>query len=68
MGQHPRLILRFRLDELPRGKPIILYCRSGYRAHLALRILKENAFEDVRNITGGFLSIIAEGGFEIESS
>ncbi|MGO9411832.1 MAG: rhodanese-like domain-containing protein, partial [Spirochaetia bacterium] len=60
--------LRFRLDELPRGKPIILYCRSGYRAHLALRILKENAFEDVRNITGGFLSIIAEGGFEIESS
>jgi len=58
--------LRFRREEIPRGKPIVLYCRSGYRAHLALRILKENGFSDVRNVTGGFLSIVAEGGFELE--
>lgn len=60
--------LRFRLDEVPRDKPIVLYCRSGYRAHLALRILKENGFQDVRNLTGGYLSIVAEGGFEVEES
>jgi len=60
--------LRFRLDEVPRERSIILYCRSGYRAHLALRILKENGFPEVRNVTGGFLSIIAEGGFEIGGS
>jgi rhodanese-related sulfurtransferase len=60
--------LRFRLEEVPRGRPVILYCRSGYRAHLALRILKEKGFADVRNVTGGFLSIIADGGFEVEES
>ncbi len=58
--------LRFRLEEVPRGRPIILYCRSGYRAHLALRILKENGVADVRNVTGGFLGIVAEGGLEVE--
>ncbi len=60
--------LRFRLEEIPRDRPIILYCRSGYRAHLALRILKENGFHEVRNVTGGYLSITAEGGFEIEEA
>ncbi|HTP59867.1 MAG TPA: rhodanese-like domain-containing protein, partial [Spirochaetia bacterium] len=60
--------LRFRLEEVPRGKPIVLYCRSGYRAHLALRILKENGFAEVKNVTGGFLSILAEGGFPLEEN
>ena len=60
--------LRFRLDELPRDRAIVLYCRSGYRAHLALRILKENGFSRVTNVTGGFLSLIAAGGFELEKA
>jgi NADPH-dependent 2,4-dienoyl-CoA reductase/sulfur reductase-like enzyme/rhodanese-related sulfurtransferase len=60
--------LRFRLEEVPHGRPVVLYCRSGYRSHLALRILKENGFSDVRNVTGGFLSIAADGGFELEEN
>ncbi|MGA2762059.1 MAG: FAD-dependent oxidoreductase [Spirochaetia bacterium] len=60
--------LRFRLDELPRDRAIVLYCRSGYRAHLALRILKENGFARVTNVTGGYLSMIAAGGFELEEA
>ena len=51
--------LRFRLDEVPRGKPIVVHCRSGFRSHLALRILKQNGFPDVRNLTGGYLSVLA---------
>jgi NADPH-dependent 2,4-dienoyl-CoA reductase/sulfur reductase-like enzyme/rhodanese-related sulfurtransferase len=58
--------LRFRLDELPRGKKVHIHCRSGFRAHLALRILKDNGFEDVVNVTGGYLAMTAEGGFDIE--
>lgn len=58
--------LRFRLEEVPRGRPILVHCRSGFRSHLALRILKENGFSDVRNLTGGFLMMQALGGFDVE--
>jgi NADPH-dependent 2,4-dienoyl-CoA reductase/sulfur reductase-like enzyme/rhodanese-related sulfurtransferase len=54
--------LRFELDALPRDRRIALYCRSGYRAHLASRILREHGFRDVVNVTGGWLSMRAEGG------
>ena len=43
-------------------------CRSGFRAHLALRTLKELGFADVVNVTGGWLSMQAEGGLETEES
>jgi len=58
--------LRFRLDEVPRGRPIVVHCRSGFRSHLALRILKQNGFAEVRNLSGGYLSVLAYGGFDIE--
>jgi NADPH-dependent 2,4-dienoyl-CoA reductase/sulfur reductase-like enzyme/rhodanese-related sulfurtransferase len=58
--------LRFRLDEVPRGRPLVVHCRSGFRSYLALRILKQNGFEEVRNLTGGFISVQALGGFDIE--
>jgi len=60
--------IRFRIEELPRDRAIVVYCRSGYRAHLALRILKENGFARVTNVTGGYLSMIAAGGFELENA
>ena len=45
--------LRKRLDELPRGRPIVAYCAVGLRGYLAERILRQNGF-DVRNLSGGF--------------
>jgi NADPH-dependent 2,4-dienoyl-CoA reductase/sulfur reductase-like enzyme/rhodanese-related sulfurtransferase len=60
--------LRFRLEEIPRGMPLVVHCRSGFRSHLALRILKENGWTDVRNLTGGFVAVSALGGFDIEQS
>ena len=60
--------LRFRLAEVPKGRPIVVYCRSGFRAHLALRILKQNGWADVRNMTGGYIIARAHGGFDIEES
>ncbi len=60
--------LRARAQELPRGRRIAVHCRSGFRGHLALRTLRALGFEDVVNVTGGSLSMRAEGGFEWEAS
>jgi rhodanese-related sulfurtransferase len=57
--------LRYRLEEVPRDRPLVVHCRSGFRSHLALRILKQNGFAQVRNLTGGYLAATALGGFEI---
>ncbi len=56
--------LRFELQGLPRDELIHLHCRSGFRAHLALRILRQNGFGKLVNVTGGYLAIRAEGGFD----
>jgi NADPH-dependent 2,4-dienoyl-CoA reductase/sulfur reductase-like enzyme/rhodanese-related sulfurtransferase len=58
--------LRWALDDLPRGRRIVVHCRSGFRAHLALRVLRAAGFADVANVTGGWLSMQAEGGFAVE--
>jgi NADPH-dependent 2,4-dienoyl-CoA reductase/sulfur reductase-like enzyme/rhodanese-related sulfurtransferase len=47
--------LRGRLGELPRDHAIHVFCRSGQRAYLAVRILLQHGFE-ARNISGGMLS------------
>jgi NADPH-dependent 2,4-dienoyl-CoA reductase/sulfur reductase-like enzyme/rhodanese-related sulfurtransferase len=60
--------VRFELAAIPRDRRIVVYCRSGYRAHLALRALVGHGITDVANVTGGYLSIVAEGGFELEGS
>jgi len=59
--------LRFSLDSVPRGCRIHVHCRSGLRSYLAQRILKQSGFDDVVNVTGGFMAIQAEGGFDIKS-
>jgi rhodanese-related sulfurtransferase len=56
--------LRDRLDEVPRDHRIHVLCRVGFRGHLAVRILKAAGYSDVVNVTGGFLSVLAEGGFD----
>jgi NADPH-dependent 2,4-dienoyl-CoA reductase/sulfur reductase-like enzyme/rhodanese-related sulfurtransferase len=60
--------LRDRCDEIPSGARVFVYCGVGYRAHLAARILRERGFDDVTNVTGGLLSLRAEGGFEWEEA
>lgn len=46
--------LRSRLNELPQDKEIILYCQVGLRGYLASRILKQNGFTRVKNLSGGW--------------
>ncbi|MEB3828218.1 FAD-dependent oxidoreductase [Phormidium sp. CCY1219] len=45
--------LRERMDELPRDRPLWVYCQVGQRAYYATRALRLQGF-DVYNLTGGF--------------
>ena len=47
--------LRARLDELPRDREILVFCRSAQRAYYATRILLQNGFK-ARNLSGGMLA------------
>lgn len=48
--------LRKRLDEVPRGKKLVLFCRTGHRSYFACRILMQNGFNEVYNLSGGYMT------------
>ncbi|EAQ81868.1 FAD-dependent oxidoreductase [Blastopirellula marina] len=47
--------LRERLGELDQDRPTVVSCGVGVRAHVAARILRQNGFADVQNLSGGAL-------------
>jgi len=46
--------IRNRLNEIPRDKTIYIYCEAGLRGYLAQRILRQNGFNNVFNLSGGY--------------
>lgn len=46
--------LRDHLAELPKDKKIVVTCAVGLRGYLAYRILTQNGFGDVWNLSGGY--------------
>lgn len=52
--------LRARLPEVPKDTRLLVYCRSGFRGHLAVRTLKARGFTNVANVTGGWVSLQLE--------
>lgn len=48
--------LRCRVDEIPRDKPVVTYCKLGQRGYFAERIIRQNGFDDVRNLSGGIVT------------
>ena len=49
-------ILRENLDKVDKSKTIVVYCRTGYRAYLGYKILKNNGFKSVKCLNGSYLS------------
>lgn len=49
--------LRERMDEIPKDKPVYLYCRSSQRSYYAIRALQGNGYTNIYNIQGSFLGI-----------
>jgi len=48
--------LRRKLDNLPRDKPIVTFCKVSLRSYEALRILQGAGFEDVSFMDGGVVA------------
>ena len=46
--------IRGRLTDIPVKKNIYIYCEAGVRGYLAQRILKQNGFQNVFNLSGGY--------------
>ena len=46
-------VLRSRINELPKGKPVYVHCHSGVRSYIACRILTQNGYE-AYNLSGGY--------------
>ncbi|HEY0894940.1 MAG TPA: FAD-dependent oxidoreductase [Sphingobacteriaceae bacterium] len=47
--------IRSRLEEVPAGRPLYIFCQQGMRGYLAQRILVQHGFENVANLSGGYL-------------
>jgi hydroxyacylglutathione hydrolase len=50
-----------RLDEIPRGRSLVVHCQTGARAAIAASLLRARGFPDVRVFTGGFAEWRAAG-------
>ena len=46
--------LRQHLNEIPKDKKIAVFCAVGLRGHVASRILMQNGFSEVYNLSGGY--------------
>ena len=42
-----------RVHEIPRDKPVLVYCRSGSRSLFASQILERHGFREVLNLRDG---------------
>jgi rhodanese-related sulfurtransferase len=54
--------LDWRLDEVPSG-PLLLLSRAGYESHIALRKLVQAGRSELKNVSGGALSLALAPGF-----
>lgn len=57
----PLSTLRQRLEELPKGRPIICVCPAGARSAIAATILEKAGVARVANLRGGILGWRAQG-------
>jgi adenylyltransferase/sulfurtransferase len=49
-----------RLPELPRDRPVVVYCHIGVRSALVVETLRSEGFPEVYNLKGGYLAWVDE--------
>lgn len=47
--------IRSSIRQIPADKPVFVFCQQGMRGYLAQRILVQNGFTRVTNVSGGYL-------------
>jgi rhodanese-related sulfurtransferase len=53
----PLNALRDSLAELPKERPLAVYCAVGGRAHTGVRLLRQNGYDAV-NLSGGYTTFL----------
>ena len=52
----PYTVLRSRLGEVPKDRPIVINCGAVLRGYTAERILRQNGYRGTVNLSGGFIT------------
>lgn len=60
----PMHLIPLRMNELPKNKDVVLYCRSGARSYQACAYLMQQGQERVLNLRGGIIAW-ARHGYDI---
>jgi glyoxylase-like metal-dependent hydrolase (beta-lactamase superfamily II) len=50
-----------RVEELDRGKLLVVHCKGGYRSSIATSVLRRAGFRDIANLIGGYDAWKASG-------
>ncbi len=61
----PLTRLAERLGELPRDRPLVVYCASGYRAAIAASVLLREGLGPVADLVGGLAAWESSAGDEV---
>ncbi len=57
----PLNILPLRLDEVPKDKTVVFYCRTGARSAQACMYMTNQGYDNVYNLYGGIISWARNG-------
>lgn len=60
----PMHLIPLKIQDLPKDKDVVLYCRSGARSYHACAFLAQQGVDNVINLRGGILDW-ARSGYEI---
>lgn len=61
----PLEVLDKRLNDIPRDRKLLVYCRTGHRSAQASEILVNNGFKEIYNMQGG-ITAWANAGYNVE--
>jgi rhodanese-related sulfurtransferase len=54
-------LIPLRMQDFPKDKDIVLYCRSGARSYHACNFLNQQGINNVLNLRGGIISWARQG-------
>jgi len=61
-AQHlPMHLIPLKIQDLPKDKEVILYCRSGSRSYHACSYLAQQGYNNAVNLRGGIIAWVRSG-------
>lgn len=59
--QVPMHLIPIRINELPKDRDVVLYCRSGARSYQACAYMLQQGYDRVLNLRGGIIAWARHG-------